>query len=61
MAREGRRGQNMYGNGKRGGRSKQGGQQGQGSKRRPLLEDVSDYWEYYEGEGADSVWHLQHP
>ena len=47
------RGENGDGNSERGGRRKQGGQRGQGSKRQPLVEDVSEYWESYEGEGAD--------
>ena len=34
---------------------------GAGSKRRPLVEDVLEYWESYEGVGANYVWHLQHP
>ena len=46
------RGRNRTGNGERGVRLKQGGQQGPESKRRPLVEDVSEYWESYEGEGA---------
>ena len=57
--REGRRGQNGTGNGKRGGRSEQGGHQGP-EKRRPLVEYVSEYQESYKGEVANSVRHLQH-
>ena len=41
-AREGRRGQNEDENGKRGGRRERGRQQGPDSKRRPLVEDVSE-------------------
>ena len=26
---------------------------GSGVKRSPMVEDVSDYWEFYEGEGTD--------
>ena len=52
-AREGRRGRNRDGNGERGGRRERGGQQGPESKRRPLVEDILEYWESYEGEGAD--------
>ena len=51
--REGRRGRNGDGNGESGGSRKQGGQRGLGSKRSPLVEDVSDYWEVYKGGGAD--------
>ena len=51
--REGRRGHNGDSNGERGGRREQGGQRGPGSKRRPLVEDVLEYWESYKGEGAD--------
>ena len=45
MAREGRWGRNRDRNGRRGGRLKRGGQLGPGSKRIPLVEDVSKYWE----------------
>ena len=51
--REGRRGRNGTGNDKGGGRLKQGGQRGTETKRRPLVEDVSEYREFYKGEGAD--------
>ena len=36
-----------------GGRRERGRQQGPEKKRRPLVEDVSEYWELYEGEGAN--------
>ena len=52
-AREGRRGRNRDGNGRRGGRRERGEQRGPGSKRSLLVEDVSEYWEVYEGDGAD--------
>ena len=41
--REGQQGQNGTGNGERGGRHERGGQQGTETKRRPLVEYVSDY------------------
>ena len=52
MEREVRRGRNGTGNGERGGRREQGGQRGPETKRRPLVEDVSEYQEVYEGESA---------
>ena len=52
-AKEGRRGRNRDENGKRGGRREQVGHQGTGSKSRPLVEDVFEYWESYEGGVAD--------
>ena len=51
--REGRRGRNRNRNDKRGGRRKWGGKRGTEMKRRPLVDDVSEYREFYEGEGAD--------
>ena len=52
-AREGWRGRNGTGNGERGGRRKQGGQCELESKRIPMVEDVSEYWESYKGEGTN--------
>ena len=34
------------------------GRGGWGEKRSPLVEYVSEYWEVYEGDGADKVRHL---
>ena len=53
MVREVRRGRNGDGNGGKGGRRDWGGQQGLGAKRSLLVEDVLEYWESYEGDGAD--------
>ena len=52
-SREGRRGRNGDGNGERRGKRKREGQWGPESKRRPLAEDFSEYWESYEGGGAN--------
>ena len=60
-AREVRRGRNEDGNVERGSRRERGGQWGKGSKRSLLVEDVSEYWESYKGEGADKVQHLLCP
>ena len=49
MDREGRRGRNGTGNGKRGGRRERGGHQGPETKSRPLVEDVSEYQKSYGG------------
>ena len=49
----GRRGWIKDRNGKRGGRREQGGQWEPGRKRSLLVVDVSEYWEAYEGDGAD--------
>ena len=51
--REGRWGRNRDGNGKRMDRHKWGGQRGPGSKISLLVVDVLEYWESYEGQGAD--------
>ena len=53
MEREGLRGRNGTGNRKKVGRRNQGGQQGLETKRRLLVEDVLEYQDFYEGEGAD--------
>ena len=53
MAREGWQGRNGDRNGERGGRYERGGQRGMGSKRSPLVEDVLEYWDSYEGDSAD--------
>ena len=47
--RKGQRGRNGTGNGERGGRRKRGGQRGPETKRRPLVEDMSEYRYFYEG------------
>ena len=52
-ARAGRWGCNEGGNGESESGSKRVGKQGPGWKRSPLVEDVSEYWEVYEGGGAD--------
>ena len=44
---------NGDGHGGREGRREQGGQRGLGSKRSPFEEDVSEYWESYEGDSAN--------
>ena len=59
-AREGRMGQNREENSGKEGRPKWGVQQGPGAKRSPLVEDVSEYWESYEGDSSDYVRHLQY-
>ena len=51
-AKEGRQGRNEDGNGGRGGRCKLGGQRGPGEKISPLVEDMSEYWESYNGDIA---------
>ena len=51
--REGRQGRNGTENGERGGMHKRLGQRGLDMKRHSLVEDVSDYQEFYKGEGAD--------
>ena len=51
--REGRRGWNRTGNGERGGKRDWVGQQGPETKSRPLVEDVSEYQEFYRGGGDD--------
>ena len=53
IEREGRQGSNGTENGERGGRQERGGKRGQYTKRRLLVEDMSEYQEFYEGEGAD--------
>ena len=51
--REGRRERNGTGNGEGGGMCERGGKQGTETKRRLLAEDVLEYREFYEGEGAN--------
>ena len=55
---EGRWGWKGDGNGRRVGRRERGGQWGMGSKRHPLVEDVSEYYESYEVDSANYVRHL---
>ena len=35
-----------------------GGQRGEEGKRATLVSDVQEYWVFYSGEGADTVWDL---
>ena len=51
--REDRQEGNRDENGGRGGRCERGGHQGQGSKKSSLVEDVLEYWEVYQGDGAN--------
>ena len=51
--REGQWGRNREGNGGRGGSHDRRGQRWPGAKMSPLVEDVPDYWESYEGDRAD--------
>ena len=53
QGKSGGEGRNRTSNGERGGRRKRVGQRGLETKRRPLVEDVLEYQESYEGEGAD--------
>ena len=53
MYREGQRGRNGTGNSEGGGRREREGQQGPETKRRPLVEDVLEYREFYKGDGAN--------
>ena len=53
MEREGRWGWNRTGKGERGGRRERGGKRGTEIKKSPLVEDVLEYRDFYEGEGAD--------
>ena len=52
-ARAGWRGWNEDGNGGREIGREQGGKRGPGRKRSLLVEDVLEYWEVGEGDGAD--------
>ena len=58
--REGRRRRNGTGNRKKGGKREQKGNQGLETKMCLLVEGVSEYREFYKGEGADKVRHLQY-
>ena len=53
-------GQNREENSGKEGRCEWGVQQGPGAKRSPLVDDVSEYWESYEGDSSDYVRHLQY-
>ena len=46
------------GTGKGRGRRKLGRQQGEEGKNTTLVGDVKEYWGFYAGEGADTVWDL---
>ena len=48
-----RRGRNVTGNGGRGGQHERAGSRVRRTKRCTLVEDVSEYWGFYEGEGAN--------
>ena len=52
-ARAGRWGRNKDGNSERRGTREQEGQRGTRLKRSPLVVDVSEYWKFYEVDGAD--------
>ena len=40
------------------GQNKRGGQRGEEDKNATLVGDVQEYWGFYTGEGADTVWGL---